>query len=87
MELRKYEGQMNTTTDEKVGFRLVTQEEFYKTVGQMNVTPYPSNRWSDEIGYLSHWKTPSGLIVGMSDDYAGGKPVGCGLGGRYWVAE
>ena len=70
--------------DEKVGFRQVERDEFFRTVGQMNVTPYPQGRYNNEIGYLSHWKLPTGEIVGMSDDYNGGKhPVS--EVGRYWV--
>ena len=58
------------------GYRLVTKDAFYESIGQMNVHPYPQARWSDVFGYVAHWKTPAGDVVGLSDSYEGG---------RYWV--
>lgn len=43
----------------------VTKEEFFHTVGQLNVHPAPVGKWP----YTSEWKSPSGRIVGKSEGF------------------
>lgn len=73
-----------TTTMVREGFRQVTQEEFFATVGKMDVTPYPQGQWSKEFGYLSLWKSRHGAVEGMSDEGGGGVP-GASAIRRYWI--
>jgi len=44
------------------GFRAVTREEFFRTVGQENVTPVPCGRYP----YYNEWRTPAGYVRGWS---------------------
>lgn len=44
------------------GFREVTREEFFRTVGQENVTPVPCGRYP----YYNEWCTPDGYVRGWS---------------------
>lgn len=44
----------------------VSRDKFFATVGQLDVNPYPTGNWSDEIGYVTLWKLRSGRIVGKS---------------------
>ena len=72
------------------GFRRVSHDEFYKTVGHLNVHPSPKTAWSNLSGYLSEWKMLdfTGEVIGFSDSYNNGLPAGCIPGeGRYWVKE
>jgi hypothetical protein len=48
------------------GFKEVTQEEFYAFMGNRNVHPTPIGTWSNEIGYISEWKTPSDMLMGIT---------------------
>ena len=45
----------------------VTRDQFYATVGQLNVHPSPQGNWDQEKGgYRVEWKLPNGRIVGVS---------------------
>lgn len=44
------------------GFRAVTREEFFRTVGTENVTPVPCGRYP----YYNEWRTPAGDVRGWS---------------------
>lgn len=67
---------MSVKLDKLEGFEVVPHDEFYRVVGPMNVHPSPQGPWSDDYGYDTYWKTPSGDVVGVSDSFAGG---------RYWL--
>lgn len=56
-----------TKSETYAGFRQVDQEEFFKFVNPLNITPYPSTRWSEEIGYVVEWKTQMGAVLALSD--------------------
>lgn len=46
------------------GWREISRQEFFATVGKMDVTPYPHGR----PPYTSNWKLRSGEIVGKVVD-------------------
>ena len=50
---------METTSD---GFIRVSQEQFFATVGQMDVHPTPIGNYP----YVSEWKLRDGRVVGLS---------------------
>lgn len=45
-----------------MGWKEITKDEFFSTVGQMDVHPWPVGDWP----YTSLWKTRSGTIAGKS---------------------
>jgi hypothetical protein len=48
-----------------LGFRAISRDEFFATVGQLNV--HPSSQ--DNYPYTSFWKTPNGQIMGKTIQY------------------
>ena len=56
-----------TTLDTMAGFRAITKSEFFSTVGQMDVTPWPVGSWDETRGYQLEWKDRRGQIIGISD--------------------
>lgn len=69
----------------QLGFRQVTKDEFYATVGARDVIISIPGRWSEEIGYLHYWKTRSDITIGLSDNFEGGKIPGATACHRYWM--
>jgi len=45
----------------------LAHNEFYATIGAMNVHPSPVGRYHSVTGYVTEWKDPSGRIMGISD--------------------
>ena len=43
----------------------VSKDEFFRRIGDMDVTPYPIGDWP----YTSHWKTRRGDVVAKTVDY------------------
>jgi len=50
---------------EAQGWHEVTKDEFYRRIGSMDATPYPTGAWP----YTSYWKTRHGDVVAMTVDY------------------
>lgn len=50
------------------GFREVSKDEFFKTVGQLNVHPWPRNVPYKDPTYGSDWKLPNGEVIGKNVD-------------------
>lgn len=47
--------------------KAVTKEEFYKTIGHLNVSPsILNNKWCDNLGYVSNWILPNRQVVGKT---------------------
>lgn len=64
------------------GMHRVAHEEFYATVGQMNVHPSPQGRWDDTTGYVTEWRRCADRnLVGISD---GGTHL---CPHRYWARK
>lgn len=69
---------MNSTIN-PVSYREVTKDEFYKAIGNQDVSPTPVGSWP----YTSLFKTRAGQVVGKVEQYL---PEGSGLtNSRYWL--
>jgi hypothetical protein len=44
----------------------VTKDEFFATVGQLNVHPTIEGNYDQKMGYRSDWKLPNGQVLGTS---------------------
>jgi hypothetical protein len=42
----------------------INKARFYEIIGKLNVHPCPTGKWDN--GYLTHWKLPDGIVVGVS---------------------
>ena len=62
--------------------REVTQEEFFKAIGNRDVHPRIVDKWSDETGYTSEWRlrSISQWLVGKSQG-----PYNHVGPNRYWL--
>lgn len=48
------------------GMLEVSEAAFFATVAKLDVTPYAQGRYDRQVGYLSHWKTPQGAVLGAT---------------------
>ena len=59
----------------------VSKNAFFAAIGKLNVHPYiVSQKYDPVLGYKSHWKTPSGNVVGISVG------IDCLENQEYWLA-
>ncbi|WP_018123358.1 hypothetical protein [Desulfovibrio oxyclinae] len=59
---------METINHKGLIMRRADREEFYDTVGPLDVHPHITNPhdYDEERGYTSEWKTRAGAVVGLS---------------------